>query len=411
MVFMVTQPVLREVWAGAFRDRVVHHWEHLRYRSVLERYFVYAGDRSMNCRKGYGVLRAVRTFQRSLYDYTEGYTRDDCYIVGGDFANFFMSIDKELLWSLLSELMEKVYKGSDRAALLYMMRTTMFHRCQDDYFRRSPEGMWAGLPARKSLFHMNGLPIGNLPSQNWANFLGAVATIYAVNELRLDGFLIFVDDWRGLVRTRDEGRRVIEEFRRYLADELHITLHPDKVYLQHYTKGTKLVGAVIKPPSARRGNGVLRKWLERGVDRRVLSRRKFVKYLMAGLSRKGGERRERGRVYISNRTRGRFIEAMRRYKERAERADEAGRVKMLEELRGSVNSYLGMMLHFDSYKLRRGIVEEWVVPVWGRYVYFEEEYKVMKIRKAYDEKFLLRHRLKRHEYAAEFIRPKNKVAG
>ena len=27
MVFMVTHPVLREVWAGAFRDRVAHHWE------------------------------------------------------------------------------------------------------------------------------------------------------------------------------------------------------------------------------------------------------------------------------------------------------------------------------------------------------------------------------------------------
>ena len=33
-----------------------------------------------------------------------------------------------------------------------------------------------------------------------------------------------------------------------LAEQLHVTLHPDKIYLQHYTKGTKMVGAVIKPP-------------------------------------------------------------------------------------------------------------------------------------------------------------------
>lgn len=94
MVFMVTHPVLREVWAGAFRDRVAHHWEHLRYQPVLEQYFIYAGDRSMNCRKGYGALRAIETFNKAIYDFTEGYTRDDCYIVGGDFANFFMSVDK-----------------------------------------------------------------------------------------------------------------------------------------------------------------------------------------------------------------------------------------------------------------------------------------------------------------------------
>ena len=93
MVFMVTHPVLREVWAGAFRDRVAHHWEHLRYQPIIEQYFIDAGDRSMNCRKGYGSLRAVETFNKAIYDFTEGYTRDDCYIVGGDFANFFMSAE------------------------------------------------------------------------------------------------------------------------------------------------------------------------------------------------------------------------------------------------------------------------------------------------------------------------------
>ena len=105
MCFMVTDPVLREVWAGAFRDRVAHHWEHLRYQPVLESYFIEAGDRSMNCRVGYGSLRAVETFNKAIYDFTEGYTRNDCYIVGGDFANFFMSADKPLIWPLLEELM------------------------------------------------------------------------------------------------------------------------------------------------------------------------------------------------------------------------------------------------------------------------------------------------------------------
>lgn len=410
MVFMVTHPVLREVWAGAFRDRVAHHWEHLRYQPVLEQYFIYAGDRSMNCRKGYGALRAIETFNKAIYDFTEGYTRDDCYIVGGDFANFFMSADKPLIWPLLEEIMLWAYTKPDLCATLYMMNTTLFHRCQDNYFRRSPESMWDNLPHRKSLFYLNGMAIGNLPSQNWMNFVGAIATIYAVYKMKLEGFIIFVDDWRCLVRSLDEGRRVIAEFRQFLADELHITLHPDKIYLQHYTKGTKMVGAVIKPPCnlPRPVNKVktLCKWLSRGFSQAPIPIKKFKSFLLSGLNSQTARKPLQGRVYIANRTRGHFIESMRRFKVRAEATDDAGRIKMLEELRASVNSYLGMMVHFNSYKIRRRIAEQWVLPTWGKYVYFIEDFSVMKIRNEFDEKFLLRRRLKRRKFAAKFIRPK-----
>lgn len=97
---------------------------------------------------------------------------------------------------------------------------------------------------------------------------------------------------------------------------------------------------------------------------------------------------------------------MRRFKARAEATDDAGRIKMLEELRASVNSYLGMMVHFNSYKIRRRIAEEWILPTWGKYIYFIEDFSVMKIRLEFDEKFLLRRRLKRRKFAAKFIRPK-----
>jgi len=358
MVFMVTHPVLREVWAGAFRDRVAHHWEHLRYQPILEQYFIDAGDRSMNCRKGYGSLRAIQTFSQAIYEYTEGYTRNDCYIVGGDFANFFMSADKPLIWPLLEELIAFAYDKPDLQALLYMMNKTMFHRCQDNFYRRSPESMWENLPHRKSLFYLDGLPIGNLPSQNWMNFVGAIATVYAVYKMKLAGFLIFVDDWRCLVRSLEEGRRVISEFRQFLADELHITLHPNKIYLQHYTKGTKMVGAVVKP----------------------------------------------GRVYISNRTRGHFIESMKKYNAMAD--THAHRMALLEKLRASINSYLGMMIHFKSYKIRRKICEQYILPVWGEYLYFTESFGKCVIKAKYNKLYVVRKRLKSHKYAAKFIRPK-----
>ncbi|MBO4944669.1 MAG: hypothetical protein J6C91_05365 [Muribaculaceae bacterium] len=408
MVFMVTHPVLREVWAGAFRDRVAHHWEHLRYQPILEQYFIDAGDRSMNCRKGYGSLRAIQTFSQAIYEYTEGYTRNDCYIVGGDFANFFMSADKPLIWPLLEELIAFAYDKPDLQALLYMMNKTMFHRCQDNFYRRSPESMWENLPHRKSLFYLDGLPIGNLPSQNWMNFVGAIATVYAVYKMKLAGFLIFVDDWRCLVRSLEEGRRVISEFRQFLADELHITLHPNKIYLQHYTKGTKMVGAVIKPP----GNiptqlsriAEMRKWVNRGFAGKI-NVKKFSRFLLGALKAPRPSRKV-ARIYVANRTRGHFIDTMRRYNAMPEAQTHAGRMSLLEKLRASINSYLGMMIHFDSYKVRRRICEQNILPLWGEYLYFSDGFGKCVIKAKYNKLYVVRKRLKSHKYAAKFIRPK-----
>ena len=407
MVFMVTHPVLREVWAGSFRDRVAHHWEHLRYQPVLEQYFIYAGDRSMNCRKGYGAFRAIETFNKAIYDFTEGYTRDDCCIVGGDFANFFMSADKPLFWPLLEELMLWAYDKPDLCATLYMMHTTMFHRCQDNYFRRSPESMWDNLPHRKSLFYLDGMPIGNLPSQNWMNFVGAIATIYAVYKMKLEGFIIFVDDWRCLVRSLEEGRRVIAEFRQFLADELHITLHPDKIYLQHYTKGTKMVGAVIKPPCnhCTRLNRIkeMLKWTNRGFVRNI-NVKKFSKFLLGAFKTATPRSTSSGRIYIANRTRGHFISAMMAFNRQG--ITHAKRVAMLEKLRASINSYLGLMCHYNSYKVRRKICEKYILPTWEKYLYFEDGFMKCVLRREYDKLYVVRKRLKSHKYAAKFIRSK-----
>ncbi len=408
MCFMVTVPVLREVWAGAFRDRVAHHWENLRFGPVIEKYFVEVGDCSMNCRKGYGSLRAVYTMQKAIYEFTEGYTRDDCYIVGGDFANFFMSVDKSLLWEYLEHIIMDEYVGEDKSALLYMMKTTLFHRCQDKFFRRSHVSMWNNLPPRKSLFHMDGMPIGNLPSQIWANFLGAIFTMWIIFVKKIHGFLIFVDDWRCLVRSREEGRRLISEIKTFLADELHITLHPDKIYLQHYTKGTKMVGAVIKPPCRNYTtlNRIkeMRKWMNRGFDGKI-NVKKFSRFLL-GAFKSGSAPRSLspGRVYIANRTRGHFISAMIACNKEGD--THKARVALLEKLRASINSYLGLMCHYNSYKVRRKICTQYILPTWGKYIYFEDEFRKCVIRREYDKIHVVRKKLKNHYYAAKFIRPK-----
>ena len=50
-VFIVEKPVVREIFAAAFRDRIVHHLVIGRLNHLFERYFIYD---SYSCRKGKG---------------------------------------------------------------------------------------------------------------------------------------------------------------------------------------------------------------------------------------------------------------------------------------------------------------------------------------------------------------------
>ena len=55
----------------------------------------------------------------------------------------------------------------------------------------------------------------------------------------------------------DALKREIPAIRRELKEELGLTLHPRKCYMQHYSKGVSFVGGIIKPhriyPSKRLG--------------------------------------------------------------------------------------------------------------------------------------------------------------
>ncbi len=106
---------------------------------------------------------------------------------------------------------------------------------------------------------------------------------------------------------------------------------------------------------------------------------------------------------MANRTRGAFITAMRRFN--CQYTTHADKVAHLEDIRASINSYLGLMCHYQSYKVRRRIALEHILPHWGKYLYFEDEFRKCIIRKEYDKLHILRRKLKSSRFARRFIRP------
>jgi hypothetical protein len=323
--FVVTRPRLREVFAANFRDRIIHHDIALRLEPLFERVF---SPRTFNCRKGKGQLYGVRRLEADLRECSCGYTRD-CWVMKIDLKGFFMSIDKALLARMIDRFVCQCYQGPDLDDLRFLCRTVILHEPQLDCVRQSPPRLFDALPDHKTLFRNQpgrGLAIGNLFSQIFANFF--------LNGF--DWFLHGITPWRGRyvddVYLVHPSRLVllsaVPQIRFVLA-QLHLSLNERKFYFQHYSKGIKFTGAVVRV----------------------------------------------GRTYTSRRTVTAFVLSVRRL----------ARACSIEDINhhvASVNSYLGLLRQHDNYAVRR----KWLSTLPARlfqYIYIKGHYESVSIRKKY----------------------------
>lgn len=118
--FMVTFPKLREVFAAAFRDRIVHHWICTRLLPLFEDRCHELGDVSHACRKGYGTKTAVAQVQEGMIRVSD-HLQKEAWIYKGDIVGFFMNINKTILSQLfagyynsfLDEFVEDLFRGKN----------------------------------------------------------------------------------------------------------------------------------------------------------------------------------------------------------------------------------------------------------------------------------------------------------
>ena len=120
----------------------------------------------------------------------------------------------------------------------------------------------------------------------------------------------------------------------------HLNFHPDKVYVQHVSKGVKFIGSVIKP----------------------------------------------GRTYLSNRTIGRMwetLQGMERHCKRltVSRNPKRKDVEAVEHDICSCNSYMGFLVHHSSYGLRRKIFGS--MRWFWKVAYISGRYSKVSLRKKY----------------------------
>lgn len=215
----------------------------MRLEPLFESVFI---EDNYNCRKGKGTLYGVQRLKEKIKECSDNYTKD-CWIGKFDMQRFFISIHKPTLYRILKSFIKKNYKGEDISLLLYLVKKVVMNKPQNNCIKKSPKVLWDRLDKNKSLFACGddyGLPIGNLTSQIFANFYLNSFDIMVENKFKYYGR--YVDDFFIVTRDKQEMISYIKDMRDYLWNNLQIRLHPDKVYIQHYTKGVKFIGSVVK---------------------------------------------------------------------------------------------------------------------------------------------------------------------
>lgn len=255
--FIVTRPKIREVFCAQFRDRIVHHILAIKFLPIFESEMT---DNAYACRKGKGTDYGINHIREQMERVSEDYTKET-WVLKCDLQGFFMSIDRKMLYGIVENLLRKKYHGSDIDFWLWLWKKVIMNDPSKNCIKVGDLKLWDKLPRNKSLFTCGegkGLPIGNLPSQILANLLMSRFDKWILGCVGKDGgYGRYVDDFVVVSRNKRLLLDILHDARIFLRDELDLTLHPDKVYLQEAKKGVKITGAVIMPHRVYVGNNTI----------------------------------------------------------------------------------------------------------------------------------------------------------
>ena len=237
--FVITRPKSREVWAAEFRDRIVHH---LFYNRVSPRFYAAFIADSCACIPGRGTLYAAQRLESKIRSVTQNWSRPAHYLKC-DLANFFVSIDKHILFDLLAKRITEPW-------WLALARTILFHDPRQDFEYRGNPARLDQVPPHKRLTgqpaHL-GLPIGNLSSQFFANVLLDVLDQHIKHRIGARHYIRYVDDFILLHESPQWLNAALADIEAFLPTRLGVRLNPSKTILQPLDRGVDFVGQVVRP--------------------------------------------------------------------------------------------------------------------------------------------------------------------
>lgn len=189
--FYISEPKPRRIQKSRYIDRIVHRWI---VDNFLEEYFISSFiNTTYACIKGRGMHKACLDLQSQMKHCKRIW--DNYYILKMDVRKYFDSIDKDILYKIVS-------KKIQNEKLLKILKQIIY----------STEGK-------------KGQPIGNYTSQTFANIYLNELDQYVKHVLKCKYYFRYMDDAIILVKTKQEAKDVLEKIIIFLRDNLELELN------------------------------------------------------------------------------------------------------------------------------------------------------------------------------------------
>ncbi len=327
IAFIINKPVLREIFAADFRDRVVHHLLFGYISPVIEKYLIYD---CYSCRKGKGTSFGIKRAAKFMRSCSDNYQKD-CYIMQMDISGYFMAIERKALFHKTNNILQAEYRkravsGStvafDTDLVDFLLRKTIFHNPAGSCVIRGKGSDWNNLPCNKSLFYASagcGLAIGNLSSQLFGNVFLNDFDHWIKHNMKFNCYGRYVDDFFIMHNDKRRLLNALPIIADYLKTHDNLILHPNKTKINHQKRGFLFLGTIIKPY----------------------------------------------RIYIGRRVKGNFYQAIEKLNRVVVRRGAAD-ITYEEKTRfvSIMNSYLGIMKHYSTLRIRRKIIKNRISGKW-----------------------------------------------
>ncbi|MFH1855575.1 MAG: reverse transcriptase/maturase family protein [bacterium] len=98
-----------------------------------------------------------------------------------------------------------------------------------------------------TIFEPKGVPIGNLTSQLFANIYLNEFDQFIKQELNIKHYLRYTDDFIIVSENKSDLENLIAPIRSFLSDKLALELHPKKVIIRKFHQGIDFLGYVVLP--------------------------------------------------------------------------------------------------------------------------------------------------------------------
>lgn len=248
LCFIAFSPIKREIFAGDFSDRVIHHYVFNKLNPYYENTFI---NDSYSCRQNKGTSYGVKRAAKFLRSVSNNYTQQ-AYILKLDISGYFMNIDRNILYAQNKTMVKKYFRHEQTEIneLLYLIQKIILNNPTTNCRLRGQKIDWQGLPKNKSLFFAKenkGLPIGNLTSQLFGNVYLNDFDHFIKEKLKCRYYGRYVDDMIFMHKNKEYLKSLIPKIKKYLKNNLDLEIHPKKIYLQPHQNGFSFLGAFIKP--------------------------------------------------------------------------------------------------------------------------------------------------------------------